>query len=103
MKIEVGGVYKSRNGDRVEIVQDDLLDSWPMHGDNGQFYERDGTWGSSESGHDLIALWDDNLTCEQTRPVTLLTEIDALAEKHNLTVLECSVSDGIYTLTIGGD
>lgn len=104
MKLEVGGVYKARNGDRVEIVGGTGDDQYPYSDANGEWYCADGRiYYGDESDGDLIDTWHDEPTAPQNRPITFLSAVDALAEEHGLTVTECSVSEGVYTLVVVGE
>jgi hypothetical protein len=63
MKIEVGGVYKTREGKRVEIVKNDGHAAYPFLGDNGGTYTENGKfWLHESSPRDLIAEWQDTTT-----------------------------------------
>jgi hypothetical protein len=61
MQLEVGGVYRSRGGEKVTISRiDQGSRSFCYEGDNKRFYKDDGRWGISGSHtHDLIATWTD--------------------------------------------
>jgi len=65
MQIEVGGVYKSRIGERVKIIGITEEPVYPFLGDDECTYRPDGMWLSGESSHDLIAEWT------YPQPVTL--------------------------------
>jgi len=99
MKIEVGGVYKTRNGERVEILNDDASnEKWPYRGDNMLTYESNGLtdFDGCEVERDLIALWD-----EPSKSATILAEIEALALLHGMELTGCRSGNGVSVFTLG--
>jgi hypothetical protein len=56
LKLEVGKTYRSRNGKRVEIVENDGKDRYPFRGDNDEWYAESGRWHDfdEEDPEDLI-------------------------------------------------
>lgn len=104
MKLEVGGVYRTRDGERVEIVGETGMLEYPYCDADEEWYCADGRlFHRGQHSKDLIAPWHDEPTAQQTRPITFLSAVDALAEEHGLTVTECSVSEGVYTLVVVGE
>ncbi len=43
MKLEVGKLYLTRDGQRVKIIRNDGGSIWPFNGDNNYTYRPDGT------------------------------------------------------------
>jgi hypothetical protein len=74
--LEVGREYARRDGTGpVKIVADDK-DVWPMYGDDGQLYTRDGFFRTHHNidPRDLVALWQAEAQAPQTGADDLLVK-----------------------------
>ena len=62
MELEAGKAYRTRAGEKVTIVSEEIYWGvpYPFKGSNGVTYGKDGRmWAVDEDADDLIALWDD--------------------------------------------
>lgn len=98
MKLEVGKTYYDPDDDaQCTIVKRDDSDN-TFQCDRGNWFKGDGRYITG-----YYRLEEVGDTATQNRPITFLSAVDALAEDHGLTVTECSVSEGVYTLVVVGD
>lgn len=102
MKIEVGGVYRTREGGKVKILSvNELNEEWPFTGDNGATYTISGShmFSGREGSQDIISEWFDTTT----PPKTFLSSVEQLGLEYGMVIRYYEASDDGCTVSFEVD
>jgi hypothetical protein len=82
LKLQVGKIYRSREGEEVKIVRKNNKNVFPYQGSNGRWYAENGKWGYFPNEH----------------PEDLIEEVEGIPESARiLEWVEKHLDDGYYT------
>lgn len=70
MKIQLGGSYRNRKGERIDIKTEDQNDhTWSLADQNDEWYRINGTWGfGDDHENDLIEPWTEGFDVVSPQP-----------------------------------